>query len=297
MNSSEPIETHSPGRRTERFAALAAFAILAGAGVYQHQQLKSLRAELSEVRGALEENFSTLRETAELQKGQAQRQLETLRVELADAQARAAGAAGQARTEAQKHADRLAQELAAKQAAYERQVAGEFSAVKQSAEHTVARIDSVDKDVDQVESEVKLARADLDKTIAGLGRVNGDMGVMSGLIATNAQELSALRELGERNYLEFDLTKSKTYQRVGDVQLRLAKADPKRNRFTVEVFADDQRIEKKDKTLNEPIQFYTAGARQPYELVVNLVGRDRIKGYMATPKAADELSRNHVPKL
>ncbi len=296
MNTSEHKETTSSGRWPERLVALVAFVALAGVSVYQHQQLKSLGADMAEIRGALEENFSTLREAAELNKGQAQRELETLRAALADAQARAAGAAGQARTEAQKHADRLAQELAAKQAAYQQQVAGEFSQVKQSAELTVARIDSVDKNVDQVETDVKLARADIDKTIAGLSRVNGDMGVMSGLIATNGQELAALREFGERNYLEVDIAKSKTYQRIGDVQLRLAKADPKRNRFTVEVFADDSRIEKKDKTLNEPVQFYMAGQRQPYELVVNQVGKDRIKGYLATPKV-NELSQNRGPKL
>jgi hypothetical protein len=71
---------------------------------------------------------------------------------------------------------------------------------------------------------------------------------------------------------------------VGDVTLLLKKTDPKKNKYTVEVMADDKVTEKKDKNINEPVQFYTSKARQPYELVVNSVGKDLIVGYLATPK-------------
>ena len=71
---------------------------------------------------------------------------------------------------------------------------------------------------------------------------------------------------------------------MGDILLTLKRADPKRNRFTFEITADDKRTEKKDKSLNEPIQFYTSKARQPYEVVVNDVKQDHITGYLATPK-------------
>ena len=64
----------------------------------------------------------------------------------------------------------------------------------------------------------------------------------------------------------------------------LRKADPKRSRFTVDVIADDKKVEKKDRTINEPVQFYVSRARQPYELVVNEVRKDRIVGYLAVPK-------------
>jgi hypothetical protein len=111
---------------------------------------------------------------------------------------------------------------------------------------------------------------------------------MSGLIATNAEELMQLKALGDRNYYEFDLRKQKQPVKVGDVLVRLTKADTKRNRFTIEVIADDKKVEKKDRTLNEPIQFYTMSARQPYELVVNNVQKDRIVGYLATPKVRKE---------
>ena len=118
------------------------------------------------------------------------------------------------------------------------------------------------------------------------------MGEMSGLIATNSKELSALREFGERNYYEFNLSKNAGVQRIGDVQLQLKKADTKRSRYTVQVLIDDNRkIEKKDKTLHEPVQFYSgARARQPYEVVVYEVQKDRVIGYLSTPKA--QLARN-----
>jgi hypothetical protein len=108
---------------------------------------------------------------------------------------------------------------------------------------------------------------------------------MSGLIATNSKELSALRELGERDYIEFRVGRSKDLQRVGDINIRLKKADVKRNRFSLELVADDKRVEKKDRNINEPVQFYVLSkARQPYEMVVNEVRKDEIVGYLAVPK-------------
>jgi len=90
--------------------------------------------------------------------------------------------------------------------------------------------------------------------------------------------------LGERNYFEFKIGRTKDQQRVGDVTLLLKKTDPKKNKYTVEVMADDKLTEKRDKNINEPVQFYTSKAKQPYELVVNQVQKDQIVGYLATPK-------------
>jgi hypothetical protein len=138
--------------------------------------------------------------------------------------------------------------------------------------------------VSSVKTEVASNKAELDKTIAQLHSTQGDLGVQSGLIATNGKELAALKALNDRNYFEFNLGKTKAPQRVGDILLQLKKADPKKNRYTFEVTADDKRTEKKDKGVNEPVQFYTSKARQPYEVVVNEVKKDQIVGYLATPK-------------
>jgi chromosome segregation ATPase len=207
-----------------------------------------------------------------------------LREQLEAARRNAAVAAGQAKTEAQRHADELAKRLAEEQQKQQQAVRSEISAVRQATSDANTKIEDVSKDVTNVRSEVSTTKSDLDKTIAELKTVRGDMGVQSGLIATNSKELSALRTLGERNYFEFNITRSKEYRKVGDISVRLTKADTKRNRYTVEVLADDKKVEKKDKNVNEPVQFYVARARQPYEMVVNEVRKNQIVGYLATPK-------------
>jgi hypothetical protein len=127
-------------------------------------------------------------------------------------------------------------------------------------------------------------KSQLEQTVANLKRATGELDNHTSLIATNGKELQALRELGERNYSEFSIEKSKKPTRVADVMVVLKKADPKHNRFTIAITADDKTVEKKDRSINEPIQFYTSKARQPDEIVVNSVTKDHISGYLATPK-------------
>ena len=114
------------------------------------------------------------------------------------------------------------------------------------------------------------------------------MGVMSGLIAHNRDDLEELKRRGDRNYYEFKISKSKTPQRVGPVQVTLNKTDQKKGKYTMTVFVDDRCIEKKDKTAGEPVQFYLKGASRmtPYEIVVFDVGKNDINGYLSTPKEA-----------
>ena len=139
-------------------------------------------------------------------------------------------------------------------------------------------------DVTKLGGDVQGVRSDLDDTKGKLERATGDMGVMSGLIATNSKDLQALRELGDRNYVEFKLSKTQPQKKIGDVVVAMRKSDPKHNRYTVAVTADDRLVEKKDKTINEPVQIYVHNSRQPYEIVVNQVNKDEIVGYLSEPK-------------
>ena len=166
----------------------------------------------------------------------------------------------------------------------QQQVAGQLDELKQATSTASSKLEQISGDVTGVMGDVKSAQAVLDQHGNELKRVTGDMGVMSGLIATNGKELAQLRELGDRNYLEFDLKRNSAAQKIGGIQMQLAKADPKRNRFTLDVLADDKRVEKKDRTVNEPVQLYVAGNRQPYEIVVNNVKKDEVTGYIAVPK-------------
>jgi hypothetical protein len=116
----------------------------------------------------------------------------------------------------------------------------------------------------------------------------GDAGVMSGLIATNHSELEELKHKGDRNYYEFTLDKGSPAKNVGTIKLELRKLDVKRSKFTLTVGSDDRNIEKKDRTIDEPIQFYSGKTPALFEIVVNNIGKKTVTGYLSTPKSAPE---------
>ncbi len=178
----------------------------------------------------------------------------------------------------------LAQSIRKEQKAADEQITAQIGQVKQATEASATKLGEVSGGLAGAKSDIEATRKDLEATKGKLERSVGDMGVMSGLIAKNHDELEDLKRRGERNIFEFDLRKSKSPSRVGPIQLTLTKVDVKKNRFTMDVIADDKRIEKKDKTVNEPVQFYVRGARPPYEIVVFEVSKDRAVGYLSTPK-------------
>src|SRR3984893_18443530 len=148
------------------------------------------------------------------------------------------------------------------------------------------KINAVATEVGGAKKDIEATRSDLEATKGRLERASGDMGVMSGLIAHNRDDLEELKRRGDRNYYEFKIAKSKTAQKVGPVQVTLNKVDQKKSKYTVTVFVDDRSIEKKDKTAGEPVQFYVRGGSRmpPYEFVVFEVGKNQITGYLSTPK-------------
>jgi hypothetical protein len=270
--------------------ALVAGALIAliAANIYLYVQIDHLRADVAKVRESLSTELSNLRDASTVTTASQARHLETMKADLEAARIKARDDArtlsSQAKAESQAHADQLARQIQAEEAKVQQQVSSEISEVKTSANTANAKIADVSTDVGGVKTQVSATQAELQKTIADLHSTRGDLGVQSGLIATNAQELQALKRLGERNYFEFKLAKTKVPQRVGDITLKLKSVDTKKNKYTVEVMADDKLTEKKDKNVNEPIQFYSSKARQPYEIVVNQVQKDLIVGYLATPK-------------
>jgi len=145
-------------------------------------------------------------------------------------------------------------------------------------------VSNVKTDVGGVKTDVANTRTDLANTQQQLQRVVGDAGVMSGEIATNHGELEILKHKGDRNYIEFTLTKGAAPTLMANITLQLKKVDTKRSKFTLNVSSDDRLIEKKDKNVDEPVQFYTGKSPVLYELVVNNVGKNTVTGYLSTPK-------------
>jgi len=259
---------------------------LAAVSVYLFLQVDAMSRDLAALQESVQAEVTKVREASALLGSANQRNLEALRAELEEARRNAQSAVGQAREEAVRHAEELARRLQEEQRREQQRLASELSQVREAAGATSGKIEEVAKDVSAVRTEVASTKSELEKTISELKSVRGDLGVQSGLIATNAKELAALKALGDRNYYDFTLTKKQQWQRVGDVSIRLTRTDEKRNRYSILIVADDKQVEKKDKTVNEPVQFYTARARIPYEIVVNQVGKDVITGYLATPKVA-----------
>ncbi len=262
---------------------------LAAACIYLFYQLNDVRSQLAETKDSLSTEISKLSETSSVTTATSRRNIDKLEADLAKARSQAAALSGQAKNEALAHVDEVASKLQRAQDEQGKQIAHvgtEVSAVKTEASAATTRIGEVSTEVSAVKTTAAKTQTDLEKTIADLKSTRGDLGVQSGLIATNGKELSALKALGERNYTEFKLTKTKhdAPTKVGDLQVILKSADPKRHTYYIEVIVDDKRIPKKDRTLNEPVQFLLARASQPYELVVNDIKKDFIAGYVAAPK-------------
>src|SRR4029077_7723390 len=138
-------------------------------------------------------------------------------------------------------------------------------------------------DVTKLGGDVSGVKNDLDATKNNLQMARSEMGT---LIARNHDEIDQLRRMGQRDYYEFTVTRKAGAQKVGSVQVELKDTNPKKNQFTINVLADDKSFEKKNRSVNEPIFFYTGGSRQAVELVINKVTKSTASGYLSVPKSS-----------
>jgi hypothetical protein len=146
-------------------------------------------------------------------------------------------------------------------------------------------------DVSKLGGDVTGVKSDLDATKSNLEMARSEMGT---LIARNHDEIDQLRRMGQRDYYEFTVTRKAGAQKVGVVQVELKDTNVKKNQYTINVLADDKSFEKKNRSVNEPIFFYTGGTRQAVELVINKVSKTTATGYLSVPKggAATTASSN-----
>jgi hypothetical protein len=165
-------------------------------------------------------------------------------------------------------------------------IAAQAAEEKKDVNAVAGEVGSVKTDVGGVKTDVAAAKASLEQTIARLQSTVGDLNVQSGLIANTRSDLEALKHKGDRQYYEFTLLKGAKPQAISTVALQLKKTDPKKGKYTMDVTADDKTIEKKDRNQSEPVQFYTGRDHMLYELVVWTVDKNKITGYLSTPKNA-----------
>jgi predicted nucleic acid-binding Zn-ribbon protein len=169
-----------------------------------------------------------------------------------------------------------------------RQVRGEQTTalLATAQQQTAGDVAAVQTDVGGVKTDVAKTQSDLADTNSQLTSMKGDLNGHSTLIARNSDELEILKHKGDRNYYTFTLVRG-LKQQVGTVSLVLKRADSTKSKYTLEVFSDDRQYEKKDKSLNEPLQFYSGKDPLLFEIVVNNVSaKNTVTGYLSTPKSA-----------
>jgi predicted nucleic acid-binding Zn-ribbon protein len=162
------------------------------------------------------------------------------------------------------------------------QVQAQVQAARQDAEAKItSEVGSVKTDVGTVKTELANTKRDLEGTQRQLVDVRENL---TAAVAKNSSELNDLRRKGERDYVEFEIPKRDQLTKVEDIRLILTKTDPKKNKYSMFVVVDDSKLEKRDRSVNEPVQFLVGHNRVRYELVVNWVQKDRVGGYLSIPK-------------
>ena len=259
----EHIHVESQSNAGKWLLFLLAVLVVAGFGYVSytnHMAVKELTAQLTASQNQVKELQNRM-QTAEAEEETLARQAGITKKELIQR-------AQQLQTEQKAAALRLEQEQKAQITA----VSGDIAGVK--------------TDVGGVKTDVASTKADLEATKAKLQSAVGDLGVQSGLIANTRSDLEVLKHKGDRNYYEFTLLKGAKPQPVSTVSLQLKKADAKKGKFTLNVTSDDKTIEKKDRNVSEPIQFYSGRDHMLFELVIWTVDKNKATGYLSTPKNA-----------
>jgi len=248
--------------------------------------------------------YATYAERQDLHKAQedANKKTQAMAAELDKTNSRIADLKGQLDVTSQKlgltedelaRARGLAQSVKSEQQKSDAQLREQIGAVQSD---TTTKFGQMATQLNGTQTDLNSTKADLEATKSAMQSMKGDLGVQSGLIARNHDEVEELKRLGERDIFEFTLNKSaKGPDHVGPIQMQLKKVDPKKYKYTVNVVADDKVIEKKDRTAGEPIQFYVRGVRAPYEIVVFDVTKDTAKGYLSTPKSASAAPPSGAP--
>ena len=281
MSDTEPIVAERSASGAIIAAIVVAFGLGAGALAWSYslqnritaseQQLAAANKTNADLSDRLDATNARLRATADTlgqNVGATQKQIDTRTAVIMAAQ-----------KEAQKEQDAATAKLAEQQQAAEKQIGAVSSDVA-----------SVRTDVGGVKTDVANTRSDLDATKAQMQSMKGDEGVMSGLIATNHDQLEELKHKGDRTYVEFTLQKGAKPTLLSPVKLKLEKVDNKHARFSLVVSSDDRDIEKKDKTLDEPVQFYSGKDPALFEIVVNNIEKNTVSGYLSMPKNAQQAS-------
>jgi chromosome segregation ATPase len=276
----EPSESPKGSKGKGIFLGIVIAALAIG-NVYLISRVDRLQTETASLQSSLQQQIGGVQETSSLHAGQARRELESLRQQIEEARKEAAG---RAQREARRHADQVAQNLTQQQQRQQEELMGGIHDARNVADQANTEVQVVRNDLLGMKAEVEDTNAHLYETASLLDQTTDDVSEISGQVTDNRSEIASLRRMTERDRVRFQLTKSKEMQRVADIQLRLRDTDAKRNKFTIEILADDKTFVKKNRQVAEPMMFYMGETAQPYELVITKMEKNGVSGYLARPK-------------
>jgi Tfp pilus assembly protein PilO len=273
--------TSPGGSGVKTVLVVIALAILAVGEFFTINRMGTMRDQLTTQQNQLKEDLTgQLRNQVSNRLSAIQQQnaeeLDAVKTELDDAAKRVGTQGGEL-----KRARTMVTQLQTQQQAQTEQLKQELD---QKADQQ--QVGALTQDVSSTKTDLNSTQKTVSTLAADLGMARSDMGT---LIARNHDDIEYLRKIGDRDYYEFTLTRDQQ-AKVAGIGLTLKKTNVKHYRFNVATMADDMLVERKDCTVNAPVYFYVSGSKKPYELVVNSVGSEQVKGYLSTPKGVTEVA-------
>lgn len=281
--SNKEIVVHpSDGSHTTKFIAVfVVLALLVIGEVYTLTQMSAMRTSVDAQQVAMQKALSS----------QVEQQISTKISALEASNAQQLQAVKEDLDNAAKRMGRNGVELRRARAMVEQLQTSQQQQAEELKQQIAQKADQ--QQVGALSQDLNSQKTDLDTTKKTVSSISNDLGMarseLGNLIARNHQDIEYLRKMGERDYFEFTLQRNQP-QKIANVELILKKTNVKRHRFDVALVADEMQVDKKGRTVNEPVVFYLGGSKKPYELVVNSVQSNVVKGYVSTPKGAVEVA-------
>lgn len=271
-----------------KIAGGIAVAALVGFNIHLLNKMGDIENSSQSERAAMTAEVTDLEAALSAQSGAHQREIIALQESVEKTKAEAAD---RARSETRRSADQLSKLIAQKGKEQQDMFLSEIGSVRGDTDTNRKGIEEVGTRVTGVQGELDETRESLNETAGLLASTQKDVDGISGRVGTHEAAIERLKMQGQRDVTEFTLPVSKERTKVQTVQMRVKDIDYKKNRYTLEVMADDRVFTHKDRLLNQPVEFYVTGVAQPYEVVVTGIERGGVSGYLATPKFK-ELARN-----
>ena len=287
QETTQNTEVRSGGKGWKIAGGLAVAALI-GFNVHLLNKVGAIETTTQSERAAMTAEVTDLESALSAQTGAHQREISALQESVEKTKTEAAE---RARVEARRGADQLSKLIAQKEREQQDMFLTEIGTVRGETDTNRKGIEDVSTRVVGVQGELDQTQESLNETADRLAGTQTDVDAISGRVGTHDAAIERLKMQGQRDVTRFDLAVSKERTKIETVQLRVKDIDYKKNRYTLEVMADDRIVTHKDRLLNQPVEFYVTGVSQPYEVVVTEIERNQVSGYLATPKFKD-LARN-----